>query len=619
MKKTTALVVLLSSLLLAAAPVLAQSGLRLALTAPDLAQFPSVALYMDVYDAQNAFVGGLGMQNFKLFEDGVERPLNEAVQIQPGLHTVIALNLGPTLSNKGLYGSNRFEETRYYLQQWLDKVPQGVGDAYSLIINDGAAVEKLSDKTAFNTALGVFRPNLYNYEPTMACLSAALAVTAKPNLIAHSKQAILFITALPIERELAALPTLAQEAARQDTQLHIWLVAPGTAANSNAAQALQQAAQTSGGSYTLFSENMEAPNPETYFRPLRSTYRLRYTSAVFQSGSHSLRVEVTRGDQRAVSPDLNFSVSLNLPMPSLADLPAEIRRSPSLDASGARKLLPEVYTLRVQVAFPDGYTRQLKAARLYVDGVMAVENTNPPLEFLGWNLSPYRTGGEHLLSVEVEDVLGFRSISAPKSVFIVIDAGAQGWMDGVLLFLQRGGWVALAGGMALLTLLVWQRMRPALERRALGQTAGEVLADPLIQELPGLETYRAPVLSGADESQPATPRLVWQAGGDPLPDFELTGMQTVIGADSGEARFVLAHPSVSAAHARITITPDGSARVADLGSKLGTWLNYAPVAKHGALLHDGDLLAIGKVVFCYEVGIKKHRHKRPPAVNSFTE
>ncbi len=601
-------------------PVFAQSGLRLVLAQPELDQFPGVSLYLDVYDAQNAFVSGLEMANFKVFEDGVERPLNEGVAIQPGLHSVIALNLGPTLSNKGAYGANRFEETRYYLQQWLDSAPLGASDTFSLITNEGAAIERLVDKAAFNTALGVFRPNLYNYEPTLAALSAALVVTGKPNLTAHSKQAILFITALPIERELTALPALAQQAARQNVPLYIWLLAPATAANSSAAQALAQAAQTSGGIFYHFTETLTPPNPETYFRPLRSTYRLRYTSTSAQSGSHTVRVEVTRGDQRAVTPELNFNVSLNLPLPSLIDLPATIQRRLSLEANGTRKLMPEVFTLRVRVDFPDGFPRQLKAARLYVDGELAVENTSPPLEFLGWNLSSYRSDGSHSVSVEVEDVLGFRSLSAPQVVNIVVEQAYPTWFANTLLFLQRGGWIALAGALALISLLTWLRLRPVLAQRAQlrAEAADASLADPLTQALPGLEAYEAQIPILDYPTPPSAARLVWQAGGPALPDFELSGSQSVIGSDAGEARFVVAHPSVSAAHARVTIQPDGTARVADLGSKAGTWLNYAPVAKHGALLQDGDLLAIGKVTFCYELGMKKHHHKRPPAAQPNT-
>ena len=55
---------------------------------------------MDAYDAQGKFIPGLDLNSFTVLEDGFEMPVNETQLLEPGLHTIIAINLGATLSNR---------------------------------------------------------------------------------------------------------------------------------------------------------------------------------------------------------------------------------------------------------------------------------------------------------------------------------------------------------------------------------------------------------------------------------------------------------------------------------------------------------------------------------------
>lgn len=69
-----------------------------------------------------------------------------------------------------------------------------------------------------------------------------------------------------------------------------------------------------------------------------------------------------------------------------------------------------------------------------------------------------------------------------------------------------------------------------------------------------------------------------------------------------ECDIVLDEATAGKEHARIEVTPEGSARVVDLGTHVGTLLNGNRVERH-ILIQDGDLIAIGQTTV--SVGIKR--------------
>ena len=150
---------------------------------------------------------------------------------------------------------------------------------------------------------------------------------------------------------------------------------------------------------------------------MRNIYRLRYTSTVSQSGTHTVKAIATYGNLTAETPETQFNIDLNMPSAVLVNLPSEIDRTYTEGPDG-KVLQPSVITLQAAITFPDGFERQLRASRLYVDGEVIVENTEEPFDYFGWQLGEYHFTGEHLVAVEVEDILGFRNISPPAMVVI---------------------------------------------------------------------------------------------------------------------------------------------------------------------------------------------------------
>ena len=596
----------------------AQSGLRVVLHPPELDQFPRITLYLDAYDVQGQFIPSLDLNSFRVFEDGFERTVNEAARLEPGLHTIIALNLGATLSNRSNTSlPTRYEESVFAVASWLNELASEAPNQYSLTSNEGILAENVQDQSTFTFTLQNYNPNLFNFQPDFTSLSLALDIASKPNLIPLSKQAILYITPLPLDQELGELAALRTRAQELNVPINVWLVAPETASNAPAAEALSQLAATTGGRFTFYAEDRQAPDPESDLVRLRSIYRLRYTSAISQSGEHSVRVETTYGNQAAATADIPFTISLNLPTASLVNLPPEIVRN-YVSTDGGRVLQPGFITLQASFIFPDGYERQLKATRLYVDGQVVAENNAPPYDFFGWPLDRYTFSGDHLVSVEVEDILGFRSISTPISVRVTVNLPYPAWLTAILKFLNQGGWIALAvlalGGAVILGL--------RLRRRALAIANGDLLVpgseafDPLLQSVPGLggplaeteedtEDTSTPAIRRPHYQEAPLPRLVWSGEGNAPPGLNhisIDRQQLILGSDAQQVDICLFSPTVSTQHACLVRSEGGAVSIADLGSESGTWVNYTPVSSTGIILNHNDLVQIGEFTFRYRIG-----------------
>jgi hypothetical protein len=613
---TTALTILI--LLSLALPALAQSGFSIIVYPPEIDEFPKVTLFVDAYDAQGKFIPGLDLNSFKVLEDGLEMPVNESQLLEPGLHSIIAVNLGATLSNRvNATVPTRFESAVFDLATWLNALESESTNQYSLTSNEGILVEKLQEKDAFTFQLQNYKPNLFNFEPDLTSLSLALDIAAKPNLIPQSKQSILYITPLPLDTDLPAISSLQARALDLRVPVNIWLMAPDTAANSPAATMLNQLAVSSGGKFLLYTEESSPPDAETYLGMMRSIYRLRYTSNVSQSGAHTVRVKAIYGNQETASADIPFSIDLTLPSAVFIDLPGTVSRTFSNSVNG-RELQPSFVTLHAEVVFPDGYNRQLLATRLYVDGEIVSENASEPYNFFPWPLEDYTSSGEHLVSVEVEDILGFRSINPPKKVLVSVETFYPAWLGAFFKFFNSGGWMVFAvlglGG----AVFAGVRVRRRIQKRALmpqQNGKGEPAVDPLTQSVPGLaalesstetDSYRTAIYQGGEAAEPR-PHLR-QVGNKPIQlagIIEITEEVQVIGSDAGQAAITLNHPSVSAQHARVRRNPAGNAAIADLRSSTGTWVNYTPISSAGIILKEGDLIKIGEFRFRYSLGLNQ--------------
>lgn len=614
-RRAASLLVFCLAFFLITLPVLAQGIFTLLLYPPELASFPKITLFLDAYDAQGQFIPSLDLNSFKVFEDGFERVVNETHLLEPGLHTIIAFNLGATMTNrKNAAVPTRYEESVFALASWLNDLQTEATNQYSLTSNEGILVDRLHEKDTFVFQLQNYKPNLFNFQPDFTSLSLALDIAEQPNLIPLSKESILYITPLPLDQSINQLTSLRMRAAELRIPVNVWLVAPETAINAPSVEELSQLASSTGGSFFFFSENVQQPDPEDFMRRLRNLYELVYTSDVSQSGVHTVAVETLYGNQTVKTPEMQFSINLNLPTAVLVDLPDEIIRS-YVNSNSGRVLQPGFVTLAAEYLFPDGYDRQLRSTRLYVDGEVVTENREAPFEFFAWPLESYLFSGERLLSVEVEDILGFRSISPPVSIMITVESIYPGWLTSLLKFLASGGWIPVAivslGGTVYAGLML-RRRQMKINENAENGFLGDDYIDPLLQQVPGLraDNGELPADSGTRinknrKLKDLPPKLVW-AGQSPAPfkgdAISINAEQMIIGSDPQQTGFTLPAVSVSPQHAVLVRSEGGAVRIADLGSEAGTWVNFAPVSSKGTILNHDDLVQIGKLTFRYQIG-----------------
>ncbi|GAB4474927.1 MAG: hypothetical protein Kow0088_11310 [Anaerolineales bacterium] len=77
--------------------------------------------------------------------------------------------------------------------------------------------------------------------------------------------------------------------------------------------------------------------------------------------------------------------------------------------------------------------------------------------------------------------------------------------------------------------------------------------------------------------------------------------ELTVGRNATRNALVIDDPSVESVHARLLRQPDGRIRICDLGSLMGTWVNYTPVSQEGVILEDGDLIHFGRVGFRFRL------------------
>lgn len=608
------LLLLLTGVLLSIFPSAAnaQGGLRAELTAPDLSQFPSMTTFVDVYDSQNNFVSDLDTDQFTLEENGQESIINEVSRIEPGLHTILALNLGPTLSKRITADTTRYQDLVFLISSWLELMQSGAPNLYSFSSNERAFLQRSADPQELIQTLQNYQPNLFNFEPNLSSLSYAIDVASQePTLPLENKQVIFYVTPLPLESQLEQIPVLAARAAEIDIPIHIWLVADEASSNAPAADALRDLADSTGGQFFLYDEKVEPPDPETILGSLRYTYRLRYTSAINQSGFHRIKVTVERGVQQAETDDVAFQIELLPPEVTIIALPPQIQRVWVDAEEGGKELKPDFITLQIGVNFPDGYPRQLAYSRLLVDGEEIVLLNQAPFEWLGWPLLPYRMTAAHTVQVEVEDILGFSNSSTLRAVEIIAEQRYTGFWGGIINFFLSGGWIILA----VMALFAAFAGYVAIRRRnprfvtTNGEPAISFSEDPLTQEvLIPIDAFQDRVISKTVKQ--LVPRLVAvNEGSVQYPTILINRPRTIVGSDPDQVQLLIQHPSVDPVHSRVRQTTQGTVILADLDSERGTWLNYAPVSTKGIVLRNNDLIHFGEVAYRFELVPLPVNHK----------
>jgi hypothetical protein len=594
-----------------ASPAGAQKEGLASIAEPNLENFPSITTYLDIHDAQGQFVSSLTPGEVTVLEN--ERPLavDELVEQQPGVRLVLAVNAAPALGTRNQQGITRYDSITQALQDWFSKQTHNASNDYSLLANTGSQVIAVTDPQAMVRALGAYHPDMRLAKPALQSLSQAIDLASDPLPQVGMGRVILYISPTPEKDALAGLPDLAARAQQMGVRIFVWIAASQDTADPEGLKILEQLAAVTGGASFIFNSSETQPDPGIYLEPLGKVYFLKYTSAINQSGRYSLAVKVTHQDWQVSSPARFFSISVQPPNPMFVSPPAQIERSSQPVSSAAvTELQPASQSIEIQVEFPDGHPRPLKAVRLYVDGIPVAENTGEPFDQFNLPLETYTTSTSINIKVEVEDSLGLTGASIETPVQVVVNRKVSGSLK--TLSENRVGLAAGAAGLAgaaLVSVLVvtWRRRRrngsaqprtPALRKPA-GRPARRRNETTRPAHLAWSERLSWP-RGHPTTSAPILAQLVrLSEQNQPLPSspVAITSREVTFGRDPTLATVVIDLPSLDGLHARLRQNDDGQFILSDEGSVAGTWVNYAPITRDRVELEHADLVRIGQASF----------------------
>ena len=576
----------------------AQGLSRIKVSEPDASKYPTISFSFWPFDSEGRFISNITSSTLYVFENDKQVEVDSLQLLEPGTHFVLAVNEAGTLGNS-YAGESRLDRMKEAWLAWALDQSITTMDDFTLINNSGILSDQLSRPAEWVDAIETYDPDLETAAPSFACLTYALDKFAD---ISDSKtRAILLITPLPETDQLAGLQEMGARAAAADIHIFIWLVGPQSYENEPGALLLQEMAETTSGAYFLFSGAEELPMLSSCLDPLRLEYVATYETSIKETGSYTLAVQVDQEGFQESSDKVPFDLTVLPPNPIFLSPPATITRSWVQDAETKDwSLDPAQQTIRFMVEFPDGHTRALESAALYLDGQMVAENNSAPFDEFILELDPYNQSGSHLIQVKVVDAAGLSAATIEMPVSIIVNEKPLGFIGrfvqqiglqtlGVSLFL-----ILVGAGMVVLFLRL--RLR-APERRS---TAREPLKQSIVTS--GSETT-----SSGSETHPADEvpaRLISLGGGEnTLPAntvFTLIVGGTLLGSDPVRCDITLDAPAVAPVHAEIFTDATQAFHIADRGSAAGTWVNYAPVSSQGTRLEHGDLVQIGACEFRFE-------------------
>jgi hypothetical protein len=586
-------------------PAAAQGTLTAGISPPDLTAFPVVSTLLDVYDASGQFVTGLSPQAVIALEDGQPVPLDSLKETNPGVQLVVAVNPSPALAVRDPLGNSRYSKIKEAIVTWAESRPADSSDDLSLVASGGSLlVHRRIDEWLRN--FSGYTPDSRKGVPTLQALNLALdSLEAKPAQ-PGTKRVILFISPHLTPDTFEGVDSILQRAAAADTRIFVWIVDSPAYFTGSGAQALQRLAVESGGQFFTYSGSEVLPDLETYLGNLRHLYLATYSSRIAQSGTHTLAMQVTAGDQQVVSPKQTFEVVIEPPSALLLSPPLQIVRATDPDDQyNLETLAPASQALEILVEFPDGHLRGLARTTLYVDSQPVAENKAEPFDKFSWDLTPYLSSGVHMVSVEIEDSLGLKRLSLPIPVEVVVvhpPAGFRGFLDRNRAAVTTGA-VVLAGIILLLVVVIGGRLRlpSAAARRKARKAANDPVTQPVVVQTDRPKETKTSPLAWLRARPVIAPAYLAKISpdGQPVPGapIALTAREATFGTDPIQSTNVLDDPSIALLHSRIRQDERGNFTIYDQNSVSGTWVNYEPVGREGRRLAHGDIVNIGTLSF----------------------
>lgn len=587
--------------------------------------FPEISFFLEGYNADGQAISDLSEADITIIENEQEPiPIDILQRSEPGYQVILAYNFSPTLATNNSEGLSRYEAITDHVVQWLGSRPASTPDDFSLVTDTGLQQIRDENPREFAESLSNYEPDLINSQPNLTSLLQALDLATDPTLNPLMKRAILYITPQPTISNVSAFPGFIERAVQQKVPVYVWMVGPASAriSNPSVVDPLVTLAEETGGQFFLYSGVEELPNIEEYFQANRYIYDVTYTSGIRKSGTHRISAIITTGESKIISKIAKVNLSVEPPNLILINPPLLVEREWVIDAKDARnrELEPEQVQIEYMVEFPDDHPRELMSARLFVDGELAQEVTQPPFNSFGLDLTSYESDQEVLFLVEVEDSLGIVTRTQPALIEISVAPIPLTFWEGLLrLELSPERWIILAGvliaGTVLVVAIVFVGKRQAFWRDQAAKRQRKI--DPVTQPV---KIKQADDIPGKGSAGQAPIGKQVEAMLIPLNErYEANRKKTVvldrkewvIGSDPIQARLVIARSALDDVHARLVRTEQGEYWLRDQNSIAGTWVNFAPITTKGVKLRHGDLIHFAKALYRFELSHPTEDRENP--------
>lgn len=587
--------------------------------------FPEISFFLEGYNADGQAISDLSEADITIIENEQEPiPIDILQRSEPGYQVILAYNFSPTLATNNSEGLSRYEAITDHVVQWLGSRPASTPDDFSLVTDTGLQQIRDENPREFAESLSNYEPDLINSQPNLTSLLQALDLATDPTLNPLMKRAILYITPQPTISNVSAFPGFIERAVQQKVPVYVWMVGPASAriSNPSVVDPLVTLAEETGGQFFLYSGVEELPNIEEYFQANRYIYDVTYTSGIRKSGTHRISAIITTGESKIISKIAKVNLSVEPPNLILINPPLLVEREWVIDAKDARnrELEPEQVQIEYMVEFPDDHPRELMSARLFVDGELAQEVTQPPFNSFGLDLTSYESDQEVLFLVEVEDSLGIVTRTQPALIEISVAPIPLTFWEGLLrLELSPERWIILAGvliaGTVLVVAIVFVGKRQAFWRDQAAKRQRKI--DPVTQPV---KIKQADDIPGKGSAGQAPIGKQVEAMLIPLNErYEANRKKTVvldrkewvIGSDPIQARLVIARSALDDLHARLVRTEQGEYWLRDQNSIAGTWVNFAPITTKGVKLRHGDLIHFAKALYRFELSHPTEDRENP--------
>lgn len=592
--------------ILFALPVAAQApvtGLRA--YPPDLAQFPTVHVRVAPLGSDGTMVSNLDKNAFKIYEDGVERPVEGLSTTPAGSQVAIILDASGSINQPGATKATRCEEAKQAIEEllmtdtWFSR--SKALDRLMLVVPKSPTEYEVrqtwtKDYVATNNKTYEFDCSRMKTDtPLYTMLVDTLALMKDaPGYENRAKYLLIFSDGVDRTSVDDITDAINRANLLEVTILGVKLGPQGTGKAGN----LQRLSKHTGG---VFAEYMGLDSLRSLFSVIRSQntqYDIAYRSGIDKSGKHSIQAAALIGGQEMRSAVVEVGVTVQPPEVRIVEpaSPLVIDRISDVPVD-ATTVEPRTQEIMVEISWPDGHPRLVQQLSYIVDGTVVATQTVDEQPFV-WDFSG-KPGGLHSVVVEAKDEQGLVGRSEPLQATINLQIPtpevekvikeeveeATGKATNKLGLLSAAA-LAIAGLALLLAAYVLIK-RPQVVRE---------VAHNVSQGIKDFTEVFIPTKGkkGPGRSGPLAYLVIINEDGSEGEKYPMNGHIVKIGRRSDLAQIVLSDQSVSKLHARIE-EENGMFRIFDEYSSGGTYVNYQLVPSTGLPLGLDDEIELGRV------------------------